>query len=153
MRETERLAAEDPLTGLMNRRAFMNQLENHWQKQTGFAVVFIDLDRFKPLNDEYGHAIGDTVLQVIGARLKALESVQVAARFGGDEFATLIEEQIELQMLETILAEVHRTIVSEIDIDIARVSVGASLGYALAFEDAASLSELLHAADTAMMRC
>ncbi|MEM1036407.1 MAG: EAL domain-containing protein [Pseudomonadota bacterium] len=153
MRETERLAAEDPLTGLMNRRAFMNQLEDHWQKQTGFAVVFIDLDRFKPLNDEYGHAIGDTVLQVIGERLKALENVRVAARFGGDEFAILIEEQIELQMLETILAEVHRTIVSEIDIDIARVSVGASLGYALAFEDAASLSELLHAADTAMMRC
>ena len=153
VRETERLAAEDPLTGLKNRRAFMSYLETCWEKQTCFAVVFIDLDRFKPLNDVYGHAIGDTVLRVIGDRLKDVASAQRAARFGGDEFAVVIDDPAQLDQLGDVIAGLHDAITAEIDVEVARVSVGASFGYALAYEDASSLSELLHAADTAMMRC
>ncbi|WOR16174.1 EAL domain-containing protein [Hyphomonas sp. FCG-A18] len=152
VKETERLAAEDPLTGLQNRRAFMEQVEAFWAEKRPFSVAFIDLDRFKPLNDEYGHAIGDTVLQTIGERLQAVPNT-VAARFGGDEFALLIEDDAGDCDVDELVHRALSEVTSVIDVDVARLSVGASFGYARAYEDAVSVSDLLHAADTAMMRC
>ena len=153
VQETERLAAEDPLTGLQNRRAFMDQVEVRWAEKKPFSVAFIDLDRFKPLNDEYGHGIGDSVLQIIGERLQALPDV-VAARFGGDEFALLIkEDRCSDDYVHQIVSKGFADVTAEIDVDVARISVGASFGYARAFDDAINVSDLLHAADTAMMRC
>ncbi len=152
VRETERLAAEDPLTGLKNRRAFMEDVDALWGAKTPFSVVFIDLDRFKPLNDEYGHAVGDSVLKAVADRLMKSDSIATVARFGGDEFALLVEEQPSDRHLDQLVKDLYRACVSEIDIEIAKVSVGASFGYAHAFTDAVSVSDLLHAADTAMMR-
>lgn len=153
VRETERLAAQDPLTGLKNRRAFMEDVEALWASKTPFSVVFVDLDRFKPLNDEYGHAVGDSVLQNLASRLQDHEAAQTVARFGGDEFALLVKEQESDEALGEIVHQMYRQCVSEIDIEIAKVSVGASFGYTQAFVDAGSVSDLLHAADTAMRRC
>lgn len=153
VQETERLAAEDPLTGLSNRRSFMNQVDKLWNDKIPFVVVFIDLDRFKPLNDEYGHAIGDRVLQVIGQRLKNAPGILSAARFGGDEFAVVVKDLDQDSALHEAIAALHSTIKAEIDIDVSLISVGASLGYARAVHDGFSVSDLLHAADTAMMRC
>ena len=81
------------------------------------------------------------------------KAAQTVARFGGDEFALLIEEQADAQQLDQLVHALYRSCVSEIDVDVAKVSVGASFGFAKAFEDAVSVSDLLHAADTAMMRC
>ncbi len=153
VRETERLAAQDPLTGLKNRRAFMEEVDALWANKAPFSVVFIDLDRFKPLNDEYGHAVGDSVLQTLASRLQDSDAAHTVARFGGDEFALLIEEQATDKALDQLVKDLYGQCISEIDIEIAMVSVGASFGYAQAFTDAVSVSELLHAADTAMMRC
>lgn len=152
VRETERLAAEDPLTGLKNRRAFMEDVDALWESKTPFSVVFIDLDRFKPLNDEYGHAVGDSVLQTIAQRLQDSDATATVARFGGDEFALLVNEQPNDRHLDQLVKNLYRACVADIDIEIAKVSVGASFGYAHAFSDAVSVSDLLHAADTAMMR-
>jgi len=152
VKETERLAAQDPLTGLKNRRAFMDDVETLWTSRTPFSIVFIDLDRFKPLNDEYGHGVGDAVLQSIAARLNAAPQTLTTARFGGDEFAVLLEEQSDDAILHALVNRLHQIVVSEIDVEIAKVSVGASLGYARAVYDGFAVSELLHAADTAMMR-
>lgn len=153
IRETERLAAEDPLTGLKNRRAFMDDVNALWENRTPFVVVFFDLDRFKPLNDEYGHAIGDLVLQTIGNRVRATSLVLSAARFGGDEFAVAVALPETEIGLDALTHELHDAVTAPIDIDFMHVSVGASLGYARALHDSLSISDLLHAADTAMMRC
>ncbi|MEL6856926.1 MAG: EAL domain-containing protein [Pseudomonadota bacterium] len=152
VRETERLAAQDPLTGLKNRRAFMEDVDALWANRTPFAAVFIDLDRFKPLNDEYGHAVGDSVLQTIGQRLQGMQGTLTTARFGGDEFAVLVEDQASDAALNALVDSIHKTVVEAIDLDVGLVSVGASLGYAHSLKDGASVSDLLHAADTAMMR-
>ncbi|MEL7042710.1 MAG: EAL domain-containing protein [Pseudomonadota bacterium] len=151
--ETERLAAEDPLTGLKNRRALMQQIDRFWELKTDFTVVFIDLDRFKPINDEYGHAVGDRVLQTIGKRLQDHSNLACAARLGGDEFAAIIDPQSDDATLHALVEQLHDLLTQLIDVEFGHVSVGASIGYARARLDAASISELLHAADTAMMRC
>ena len=153
IKETERLAAEDPLTGLKNRRAFMQSVEQLWDAKTAFAIVFIDLNRFKPLNDEFGHAIGDQVLQTVGQRLKGANCVLTAARFGGDEFAAVISEQMSDEALHTQIEALQATLTERVDIGFTEVSVGAAVGYARAVFDGFSVSDVLHAADTAMMRC
>ncbi|MEL7042712.1 MAG: EAL domain-containing protein [Pseudomonadota bacterium] len=153
IRETERLAAEDPLTGLKNRRAFMDDVNGLWAERTPFAVVFFDLDRFKPLNDEYGHAIGDLVLQTVGQRIKTAEGVLSAARFGGDEFAVALALPETGSDLDHVTQHLHHKVTGPIDIEFMQVSVGASFGFARALYDSLSVSDLLHAADTAMMRC
>lgn len=153
IQETERLAAEDPLTGLKNRRAFMQSVEQLWEAKTAFAIVFIDLNRFKPLNDEFGHAIGDQVLQTVGQRLKDADCVLDAARFGGDEFAAILSEQMSDEALHSQIEVLQSQITQTVDIGFTEVSVGAAVGYARAVFDGFSVSDVLHAADTAMMRC
>ncbi|MEO1662202.1 MAG: EAL domain-containing protein [Pseudomonadota bacterium] len=152
IKETERLAAEDPLTGLKNRRAFMQNVEQLWDSKASFAIVFFDLDRFKPLNDEYGHVAGDIVLQTVGKRLKAPAYVLTAARFGGDEFAAIISEQMSDEALNTQIETLQKDLTQPVDIGVTEVAVGASAGYARAVYDGFSVSDVLHAADTAMMR-
>lgn len=150
--EKERLAAEDPLTGLINRRSFLSRLEQSWSSGQHIACAFIDLDRFKPLNDEFGHAVGDHVLVTISERLSQLDDIVMAARFGGDEFAVLIEVGNSDQSLEAIFEDMHRHICSDIISEAGIVGVGASIGFAEAPIDAHDTSTLLHAADVAMLR-
>lgn len=151
LRHSERMAAHDPLTGLKNRRAFLDDIDKFWSAQSRFAVLFIDLDRFKPLNDEFGHAVGDQVLYEIGKRLTKAKGVMTAARFGGDEFAAVLDAPHEAAV-ELIVEDIFQSVTARIEVESAMVSVGASLGFAFAFEDASSVSDLLHAADIAMMR-
>ena len=153
VRETERMADEDDLTGLINRRAFMEKLKTTWESKDDFVVAFIDLDRFKPLNDEYGHAAGDQVLRAIAKRLSGHAHAKTVARFGGDEFAALLRVPGEGAALDQIIRDLHTSTIGDIELPEATVNVGASFGYARAIHDGATMGELLHAADTAMRRC
>lgn len=151
--ETERLADEDDLTGLINRRAFMDQLKSNWAVKDDFVVAFVDLDRFKPLNDEYGHAAGDQILRTIAERLSGHPHTKIVSRFGGDEFALMIRMPGCVTELSSQMTALHASVTTEIELPEASVSIGASFGYARAVHDGATIGELLHAADTAMRRC
>jgi diguanylate cyclase (GGDEF)-like protein len=84
------LAERDPLTGLANRRSFQQRVEMACKQAVPFAVLYLDLDRFKNINDTYGHAAGDELLQAVAARLSgAVRLTDLVSRFGGDEFAIL----------------------------------------------------------------
>lgn len=152
LNKTERLASEDPLTGLKNRRSFLDGVHEIWARKTPFYIVFIDLDRFKPLNDEFGHAVGDQVLHETGRRLLAAPGAICASRLGGDEFAVLIDATCDSRDAHDKVLRLQESLISRIDSDAGEVFVGASMGYAVSHEDGESVSKLLHAADTAMRR-
>lgn len=150
--EKTRLAAEDPLTGLQNRRSFVELVAA--QKNTGrpLTLVFIDLDRFKPLNDQYGHAVGDQVLMEIGRRLNEQPDMLGAARLGGDEFAALFAAPAEAHPAELQILALHNSLTAPIQSVFGDVSVGASMGWVRAGGESTSVSEMLHSADVAMRR-
>ncbi|WP_052703789.1 GGDEF domain-containing protein [Halomonas sp. KO116] len=134
----EDLANTDPLTGLPN-RAFLNQylklaIPEAERNQQSMAVIFIDLDGFKQVNDELGHHAGDLLLIEITQRLKsALRSGDVVARMGGDEFVMVLKTKEE--HLEMLTHEISRRLLSSIDQpvllpDNEQARVGSSLGAA-----------------------
>lgn len=150
--DKERLASTDSLTGLMNRRAFMESLHSCWTSEAPFVVAFLDLDRFKPLNDQYGHTAGDAVLEQIADRLRAFPDINAAARLGGDEFAVALDPGLSEHELCKVMAELHNCLTQDVEWDAKVLSIGASIGYATNGKDAPTLSTLLKAADTAMRR-
>lgn len=107
-------AKTDPLTGLLNRRAF-NQTLNNWQyAQSNVALIYIDIDHFKKINDTYGHDIGDTVLQQLAKVMRTLSRKEdLVCRLGGEEFAVLLPEitpKIAHRMAERLRTKVEQTI-------------------------------------------
>ena len=150
--EKEQLASTDGLTGLMNRRAFMDHLRRMWPTRKKIRIAFIDLDHFKPLNDQFGHAVGDRVLRIVSDRISQAEGVLAAARLGGDEFAIVMDEQSSLQTVDDDLCELHRSITSDIQWESGLLTIGASIGFAQGKTSRQSLSGLLRSADTAMRR-
>ena len=152
IREKEALAAEDPLTGLDNRRSFLSKLNGYIEQNRPLGCAFIDLDRFKPINDKYGHAVGDHVIKTIGERLLMTPGVLCVARLGGDEFGILVNrDQIDAPMTE-LFDGVYERICQEIITDRGNVGVGASIGYSVYPTDGTDVTELMHAADIAMRR-
>lgn len=151
-----RLAKRDPLTGLGNRRELMEEFESRTDHpDSKFALMLIDLDRFKPINDTFGHLVGDTVLRVVSERLNSIAKGDcTVSRVGGDEFAILTEphaaldEAATMELAYKIIAELARPIAC----DGHDVSVGASVGVALYPRDGESFQEVLHCADAAMYR-
>jgi diguanylate cyclase (GGDEF)-like protein len=150
--ETAQLAAEDPLTGLKNRRSFVDLVTAQKNAGRPLTLVFIDLDRFKPLNDQYGHAVGDQVLREIGRRLVEQPYVIGAARLGGDEFAALFEAPEKAQANERLMLALRNCLTAPIHCAALSVSVGASIGWVSAPGESTSVSEILHCADVAMRR-
>lgn len=152
VRESSRLAAEDALTGLSNRRRFEELIQKHATSDPYVTVAFIDLDRFKPLNDEYGHSVGDEVLREIGLRLRAHPNTLAAGRIGGDEFAVLLGCSASEQTIERQIEALHYKLTAPILSGAGNVTVGASIGWARSSGPDTPLSEVLHAADVAMRR-
>ena len=150
--DNARLAREDTLTKLANRRHFVEKVKSAKARDEAFAIAFIDLDRFKPLNDEHGHAIGDEVLKAVANRLKGSQAIDFAARLGGDEFGALITAPAKLDNLAEALNELSEGLVIPIATSIGPVSLGASIGCACADESLSDHSKLMHAADVAMIR-
>ncbi len=151
----ERLAHYDPLTGLPNRTLFFDRLNHAYQfaRRHGhvFALLFVDLDRFKQVNDTLGHDVGDLVLKVTAERLKgSIRASDTVARMGGDEFTIILthisEEPNAAQVAEKIIALVEEPI----SIKGRFCDVGASIGIALYPRDGGDPEALLKQADSAM---
>lgn len=125
-RELARLADEDPLTGLSNRRALFRSLAHRIDEGTPTSVVFIDLDAFKAVNDEHGHDAGDQVLHTVGVRLRAIAAADdLVARLAGDEFIVLCAPCGTGRAIDAMRRAIARPIVLAGG---ATVTMGASLG-------------------------
>ncbi len=149
------LAYNDPLTGLRNRQNFIEVLEAHAascrERGQGYAVLVIDLDRFKPVNDMYGHAAGDLLLRKVADRLgAAVADGDLVARLGGDEFAVLqvdaADEAGTTAFANRCIAALSRPFALDEDI----VHIGASIGVASAPAQGYDPEELLRCADLAL---
>ena len=155
------MAHHDALTGLPNRTSFMDHLEHSMlgvrADGSRLALLFIDLDHFKRVNDSLGHIVGDALLRTVAARIVgALRGTDVVARFGGDEFMVLVpglpadparREDVE-QVAEKLLAAIE----APIDADGRPLSVTPSIGIAFYPGDGESPTELIEHADSAMYR-
>jgi diguanylate cyclase (GGDEF)-like protein len=150
------IATHDSLTGLPNRHLFYEHLQHTLklaeQSNVPFAVVFVDLDNFKPVNDVLGHAIGDTVLKSVAQRLK--ESVRkndLIARFGGDEFVIILSDA-QKTVVSSVACKILDTVARPHEIDGQTVTLSSSLGIATFPDDGQSVDELVARADAAMYR-
>ena len=157
LREIERIAHFDDLTNLPNRYQFQETLEEEMiqlrQRGLQTALLNIDLDRFKEVNDTLGHSIGDQLLSAVGARLAAcVPHPHLVARLGGDEFCVLLRAGARLldvnELAAAILAEMHRTFVIENHV----INIGASIGIAAAPKDSETSGGLLKCSDLALYR-
>ena len=150
------MAHHDLLTGLLNRSGFMANLDGSLRARSAgaFGVLLIDLDRFKEVNDTFGHMVGDEVLCLVAARLEwAIESGDFAARLGGDEFAIYLQRDEDVEPAATALAErVIEAMGAPFKIGANEISIGVSLGIALAGDDAGDLQTILRSADLALYR-
>ena len=152
-----RLALHDSLTGLPNRRLFLERLAEAIgrtdQTGEGCAVLWIDLDRFKYVNDLHGHVFGDRVLlQVVGRLRSLLRGDDVVARFGGDEFCILQTAVGDCALSETLAGRLLSLLSEPYLVDGQEVLLSASVGMALSPADGTSVDELLTNADTALYR-
>jgi diguanylate cyclase (GGDEF)-like protein/PAS domain S-box-containing protein len=150
-------AFHDPVTNLANRALFSDRVEHALVRaQRGFAdiaVLFIDLDDFKTVNDSLGHAAGDLVLQEVGRRLKlAVRPTDTVARFGGDEFAVLLDGVADSSESADAASRILRSLESPLEIDGKQVFPRASMGIYLVDRqsEAPEAAELLRNADVAM---
>jgi diguanylate cyclase (GGDEF)-like protein len=154
--ELENLAGQDPLTGLSNRRIFSDRLAHAAERaaRTGsaLALIFIDLDEFKTLNDINGHAAGDQLLVQVATRLSlCVRSADTLCRWGGDEFAVIMEDAdaaqsgVLMRRIETVLKEAFV-------LGNASINLSASIGFSLCPGDAADVYALVDNADAAMYR-
>jgi diguanylate cyclase (GGDEF)-like protein len=150
------LAYRDPLTGLANRHRLQDHVDHALARLRGrspnhAAVLFIDLDHFKHLNDRFGHAKGDRALKIIAERIRTLiRPGDTAGRLGGDEFAVLLEDVDDPSIITTVCNRLLEGIIQPIELDDAAPIVSASIGYALSGTDGTTSEDLLRNADIAM---
>ena len=153
-RKTEHLtlAAEtDPLTGVANRAGLAARAQSLLQHPYQRTLLLLDLDKFKPVNDIYGHDAGDAVLVEITRRIKAqIRGTDVVARIGGDEFVVLLSEAHDRATLEIISNRLMATICQPVAFGEHQLSVGSSVGIARYPGNGLALADLMHAADVAM---
>ncbi len=151
------IASHDELTGLLNRAALQHELarairrSNRHQRQ--FAVMFVDLDRFKHINDTLGHGVGDEMIKICGERFTALlRDTDVVARFGGDEFVLVLENLSGPKDAEVLAEKVLACCAEPFVIEGRELHVSASVGVSVYPENGADAEALLKNADTAMYR-
>ena len=151
----EALAYTDPLTGLPNRRRMVEHLERFFAQASpesdSLALLFIDLNRFKPINDELGHDVGDLVLQQVATRMRnALPAAHLLARVGGDEFVVVLAGIAQAEQAEVLATQLQQALKAPMFIKERKLSVGASIGCARYPRDAEDMAKLLQCADVAM---
>jgi diguanylate cyclase (GGDEF)-like protein len=154
-REREQLATHDTLTGLPNRTMFIDRLEQSLirarRHQTLVGVMFIDLDRFKRVNDTLGHDSGDQLIRAVADRLlSAVRADDTVARMGGDEFVVIINDVTALNPILQVVEKVLATVSAAYILDGRELFSSCSIGVSIYPNDGATSSDLLKHADTAM---
>ena len=151
-------AVHDPLTGLANRALLMDRLDHaceharrHPEHQ--FAVLYLDLDGFKAINDSFGHLTGDQALVEVARRLEAsLRAEDTVARVGGDEFVILLESISDLRGAAHVAARIQQNMAAPLALDGRAVAVGISVGIAMHGPDDQQAADILREADSALYR-
>lgn len=154
-RALEEEATHDPLTGLANRRLFYDRLQHalrqakrHGKKA---GVLFIDMNRFKEVNDIHGHHVGDAVLTEVAARLtNSVRESDTVARVGGDEFVVLLEDLRDRNDCYTAVKKIEESLSRDTNLYGLGLELSASIGQAIYPDDGANEDQLIHAADAAM---
>lgn len=150
-KQVEHLSMHDALTGLPNRNNLQAFLAGKLQAKRPLAMLSLDLDRFKPVNDTLGHAAGDIVLQEMSRRfLSCTRDEDLVARLGGDEFIMLLDDMSSQESIEALCARLIDQIKQPIVYEGQNVYLGGSIGIALAPQDATEADELLRCADIAL---
>jgi len=145
----------DPLTGLPNRSRFMDRLERSVavaeRTGTSFAVLFVDLDGFKAVNDAYGHHAGDSMLRALAARMTgAVRRSDTVARLSGDEFTVLTGEPVDADGVRVLAGKLVAVCAAPVEVEERMLRVSASVGVALFPDHGGNADALLRAADAAM---
>lgn len=156
-RELERRVTHDALTGLSNRILFMDRLkhaiERALREQAMIAVVFVDLDGFKAVNDRLGHVAGDELLVQVANRLeRCIRSADTVSRLSGDEFGVLLEDVEDARQVRQVAARIIEEVSVPFALEGGEASVSASIGVALDGLVGHEAEELLRQADLAMYR-
>ncbi len=156
-RKIRHLAYHDVLTGLPNRMLFMDRIgqaiSRSRRENSPFALLFIDIDHFKVINDSMGHEAGDKLLKIVSKRLTdVLRKTDTVARLGGDEFTIIIEGVESLSAVEVVSKNILNVLDLSIEINKKNVHIGGSIGIAMYPEDGKDFGALLKNADTAMYR-
>ena len=154
-KEQERLrdaSQTDPLTRLLNRSGFAlradEQLAEARQHNHLLTLLYLDLDRFKPVNDQYGHPVGDALLKAVAGRLRhVLRPQDLVARLGGDEFAVLLPALPAAADAKVVAAKLVRAVAQPFHIDRHQITVGVSVGYCVAPGGSADLERMVALAD------
>jgi diguanylate cyclase (GGDEF)-like protein len=151
------MAYHDPMTGLPNRQLFNDRLEHALivakRAKRSCAVIFLDLDNFKPINDRFGHRVGDVVLKLVAARIKkGVRASDTVARFGGDEFAILLTDAECTADAEQVIRKISDALSCPFEVRGHILELGVSAGVAFYPGDGESGIDLLDAADDAMYR-
>lgn len=155
--QIQHLAYHDALTGLPNRHLFVDRLDTALSRahRTGesLAVLFVDVDHFKGINDSLGHTAGDSLLRTLAQRIRAaLRAEDTVARLGGDEFTVLVSGLRDPEDLLRLTQKVHETVKCPVDLAGREISVSASIGVGFHPQDGETAEELLRNADLAMYR-
>ena len=150
-------ARTDSLSGLPNRIAFLDRLQLAFARARrgahSFAVLYLDLDHFKDVNDTLGHPAGDALLKVIAERLRTcVRDTDMVARFGGDEFAILLEDMTDVAAAEVLAAEICRLLGTSLSLDGNQVHTSASVGVVPYRRDIADPEAMMTKADLALYR-
>ncbi|XZG70822.1 diguanylate cyclase domain-containing protein [Chitinibacteraceae bacterium HSL-7] len=146
-----RLASHDALTGIGNRRALNDAMQDALRRNTPCTLVYIDLDHFKPVNDTHGHEAGDLVLRTIAERLgQLIRSDDTLARWGGDEFVMLLDSQIDSAREQQLLGQLERMLNQPINWQGEAIQISASIGIAHYPRDGYSPEDVVKAADQRM---
>jgi diguanylate cyclase (GGDEF)-like protein/PAS domain S-box-containing protein len=152
----EFMAHHDPLTGLLNRARFNERLEEALARVARggrIALMLLDLDRFKQVNDSRGHVVGDELLKAVAERLRGcVREIDWVGRLGGDEFAVIQTEIADPHDVSTLAARIGQVVAAPYELGEVYAEVGVSIGISLAPEDATSTVELVKQADLALYR-
>ena len=155
----QRVAHHDSLTGLPNQLLFNDRLNQAIslakRDSRQFALLYLDLDKFKPVNDGMGHAAGDELLKAVATRIRLqVRESDTVARVGGDEFTVILHDIIRREDAETVARKIIAALASPFQLGSQKqgVDIGASIGIALYPADARDADALVKAADAAMYR-
>jgi len=155
--ELDHLASHDALTGLPNRRVFLDRIEHALARarraELQLAILFVDLDHFKQINDELGHAVGDVMLLAVADRMReTVRATDTVARLGGDEFIVLVEDVDSVEAVAMVAHKIIEALATPVHYREHALTVGASIGIAIYPHDGTTTTEIIASADQAMYR-